>query len=178
MISLPISTSFGSIRPWAARDEDALCRYGSSRAIWLNMRDGFPHPFNPQAARDFLERAAAQAPTMFCALATPQEAIGGIGISPGSDVHRLTGELGYWLAEPYWGRGIMSEAVRAFCTYAFEQFHLVRIYAEPYAANPASARVLEKAGFQLEAILRSNVVKDGKILDQCLYARINDAFML
>lgn len=113
-----------------------------------------------------------QNPTTFFAIATQEEAIGGIGISLNQDVHRLTAEMGYWLGEPYWGKGLMTEAVAKFTEYAFECFHLVRIYAEPYASNPNSCRVLEKAGYVLEGRLRSSVIKDGQILDQFLYARI------
>jgi ribosomal-protein-alanine N-acetyltransferase len=80
--------------------------------------------------------------------------------------------MGYWLGEPFWGKGIMSEAVAKFADYGFEQFGLVRIYAEPYAHNAASCRVLEKAGFALEGRLRSNVIKDGQVIDQCMYAKV------
>lgn len=170
MIQLP--TSFGSIRPWNAGDAGALVKYGSNRKIWLNMRDGFPHPFTESSALGFLEAVGRQDPTTFFAIATPEEAIGGIGVSIGQDVHRFTAELGYWLAEPFWGKGIMSEAVARFSDFAMQQFGLVRIYAEPYAANPASGRVLEKAGFTLEGRLRCNVFKDGRVLDQWMYARV------
>jgi len=98
-------------------------------------------------------------------------AAGGIGIRLGQDVHRHTASLGYWLAEEFWGRGIMTEAVAAFIDFCFENFPLRRIYAEVFANNPASARVLEKAGFIFEGRLKNHVVKDGKLLDSLLYAK-------
>jgi RimJ/RimL family protein N-acetyltransferase len=113
-----------------------------------------------------------QNPPTVLAIATRQEAIGSIGLSPNQDVHRLTAEMGYWLGEPFWGKGIMSEAVAKFADYGFEQFGLLRIYAEPYAPNAASGRVLEKAGFVLEGRLRSSVIKDGQIIDQFMYAKV------
>ena len=160
------------IRPWRTCDAGALAKYANNRKVWLNLRDAFPHPYTAASASAFLEMVARQNPTTFFAIATPQEAIGGIGISINHDVHRLTAEMGYWLAEPYWGNGIMTETVARFTEYAFENFSLVRIYAEPYAENASSCRVLEKAGYTLEGRLRSSVIKDGQILDQLLYAQI------
>jgi ribosomal-protein-alanine N-acetyltransferase len=169
-----IELSFGSIRPWHEDDVESLARYANNRKIWLNVRDGFPHPYTEDNARAYIADVQQQQPMTVFAIATPTEAIGSIGIGLNQDVHRLTAELGYWLAEPYWGRGIVSEGVAAFCRYACEAFGLVRIYAEPYATNPASCRVLEKAGFTLEGRMRKNAVKDGQVLDQFLYAWISD----
>ncbi len=169
---LPITTSFGMIRPWQDLDAEALLKYANNYNVWINMRDGFTHPYTAERAKLFLEAACRQEPVTYCAIATPAEAIGGIGISLGQDVHRLTAELGYWLAEPFWGRGIMSEAVARFSNYAFESFSLVRLYAEPYAHNQNSCRVLEKAGFVLEGRLKSSVIKEGQILDQLMYAKV------
>jgi [ribosomal protein S5]-alanine N-acetyltransferase len=155
-------------------DAEALTRYANNRNVWMNMRDGFPNPYTLKDANSFLEIVSQQCPVTFCAIATQQEAIGGIGVTVNKDVHRLTAELGYWLAEPYWGKGIMTEAVIKFTEYAFDFWGLVRIYAEPYANNEGSARVLEKAGFILEGRLRCSVIKEGKINDQLLYAKIKN----
>ena len=107
------------------------------------------------------------------ALATAQEAIGSIGLSPGQDVHRYTAELGYWLAEPFWGRGIVSRAVTALTAHAFSQrTDLVRIQAAVFSWNAASARVLEKAGYQREGVLRQSVFKDGVLGDSYMYAKL------
>lgn len=114
---------------------------------------------------------AAQNPLTNYAIATDIEAVGCIGLHIGEDVHRKTAELGYWLGESFWGRGIMTSAVAAFTDWAFHQFDLQRIYAEPFANNAGSTRVLEKAGYICEGRLRANVFKDGAILDSLIYAR-------
>jgi RimJ/RimL family protein N-acetyltransferase len=146
-----IQTSFGAIRRWTNLDTVSLVKYANNRKIWLNLRDAFPHPYTEATAAAFLEMVGCQSPTTFFAIATQEEAIGGIGVSLNQDVHRLTAEMGYWLGEPYWGRGLMTEAVAKFTEYAFESFKLMRIYAEPYASNPSSCRVLEKAGSRWRA---------------------------
>jgi [ribosomal protein S5]-alanine N-acetyltransferase len=160
------------IRPWSAIDKKALIKYSNNRKVWINMRDAFPHPYTETSADNFLEIVRLQNPTTFFAIATNDEAIGGIGVSLNQDVHRLTAEVGYWLGEPYWGKGVMTEAVGRFSQYAFQSFHLMRIYAEPYANNLSSCRVLEKVGFAFEGRLRRSVIKNGQILDQFLYAQI------
>lgn len=175
MTGISIPTSFGSLRPWTADDKSSLVRYANNRNVWLNLTDGFPHPYTDSSADAFLAMVGRQDPVTFFAIATAEEAIGGIGVSIGSDIHRRTAEMGYWLAEPFWGRGIVSEAVATFAAYAFEHFDLVRIHADPFAGNRASCRVLEKAGFVAEGLMRANVIKDGALLDQWMYARIRTA---
>jgi ribosomal-protein-alanine N-acetyltransferase len=167
-----LRTSFGSIRRWRSSDVEALVRHANNPKIARNMSDGFPSPYGDGDARRFLAMVAAQSPTGFFAIATADEAIGGVGVAPGADIYRLTGEVGYWLAEPYWGRGIVAEALAAFTPFAFKRFGLVRLYARPFATNAASARVLEKAGYALEARLRANVVKNGAVLDQLVYVAL------
>ncbi|MBN1894855.1 GNAT family N-acetyltransferase [bacterium] len=167
-----VETSYGGIRHWSDADAPALAKHANNRKIWLNLRDGFPHPYTLENARAFLEMVGRQDPKTFFAIATQEEAIGAIGITPNMDVHRLTAEMGYWLAEPFWGKGIMTETVAKFTDFALEHFGLVRIYAEPYAYNAASCRVLEKAGFVLEGRLKNSVIKDGVITDQLLYAKV------
>jgi RimJ/RimL family protein N-acetyltransferase len=162
------------VRSWSAADAVALERYANNRNVSLNLRDGFPYPYTLQDAQAFLSRVTQETPEKTFAIATSAEAIGCIGLRLGSDIHRKTAELGYWLAEPFWNRGIMSEAVAGFTQHAFEVFDLERIFAEPFDHNRASARVLEKAGFICEARLRANVFKNGKVLDSFLYARLRD----
>jgi RimJ/RimL family protein N-acetyltransferase len=162
------------IRDWREEDAAGIARYANNRDISKNLRDGFPFPYGLTDAEEFLASVQKQDPRTFFALASDSEVIGGIGLGLGEDVHRYTAEMGFWLAEPYWGKGIMTEAVRKFRDYSFEHFDLQRIYAEPYETNPASARVLEKAGFELEGIMRANVNKEGKVLDQLMYARVRE----
>ncbi len=162
------------IRDLQESDAPSISRYANNRKIWMNLRDIFPHPYRITDARKFLTQVMQNEPRAAFAVATEEEAIGTIGLVLGTDVHRFTAELGYWLAEPFWNKGIMTRAVRKMLDYAFDRFPLYRIYAEPYTTNPASARVLEKAGFHREGILRSSVFKDGRVLDQWLYAKIRE----
>jgi len=162
------------IRPWCTDDAASLQRCANNRKIWANLRDIFPHPYTLENARFFLDLVAKEQPPTTFAIATDSEAIGCIGLRLGADVHRRTAEMGYWLAEPFWGRGITSEAVSAVTSRAFDQFDLVRIFAEPLAGNTASIRVLEKASFSYEGRLRSHVLKDGQILDALVYAKLRD----
>ena len=161
-----------TIRDWRLDDAESLTRYANNRNVWLTLRDRFPHPYTIEDAKNFLERTTTGKgeERVFC-IEVDGSAVGGIGMIPGEDVYRLTAEFGYWLAEEFWGKGIMSEAVPAFVNYCFEQFSLTRMFAAAYANNPASARVLEKSGFVLEGRLRKNVIKDGQILDSLLYAK-------
>lgn len=162
------------IRPWRDADADALARHANDREIWRNLRDAFPHPYGLDDARRFLAMVAAQDPTTFFAIEVDGEAAGGIGLSLHGDVERLSAELGYWLARPHWGRGIMSAAIRAFTRDRMDIHGLVRVYAVPFAHNLASARALEKAGFQCEGRMRRSVIKDGEIQDSLLYACVRE----
>lgn len=162
------------IRDWTDQDARSLARYANNHKIARWLRDRFPHPYLKSDAKAFLAAVAALNLRTTFAIATDEEAIGGIGLEFGADVHRFTAELGYWLGEPFWGGGIMTEAVRHFTAWAFENFEVHRLYASVFAGNQASARVLEKAGFQREGHLRASVFKDGQIMDQFVYARIKD----
>jgi RimJ/RimL family protein N-acetyltransferase len=160
-----------TIRPWCRGDAESLARHANNRKVWLALRDLFPHPYTVADAHEFLQEAITEEPTTKFCIEIDGAAAGGISIRLGQDVHRQTAALGYWLGEKFWGRGIMSEAVGAFTEVCFENFSLHRIHAEAYANNPASARVLEKAGFVFEGRLQNNVIKDGKLLDSVLYAK-------
>lgn len=159
------------VRGWRLDDAKSLARHANNRRVWLGLRDQFPHPYTIADANVFLQGVINKQPvTNFC-IEIEAAAAGGLGIRVGEDVHRQTANLGYWLGEEFWDRGIMTEVVSAVVNYYFEKFPLNRIDAEVYSNNPASARVLEKAGFVLEGRLRKNVVKEGEILDSLLYAR-------
>jgi [ribosomal protein S5]-alanine N-acetyltransferase len=152
-------------------DAELLAKHANNRKVWLGLRDIFPHPYTTDDGREFLqETTTAQPTTNFC-IEVGGAAVGGIGIHLGQNERRHTAGVGYWLGEDFWGRGIMTEAVAAFTEFCFENFGLRRISAEVFANNPASARVLEKAGFILEGRLKNNVIKNGELLDSLLYAR-------
>lgn len=160
------------IRDWRDDDATSLARYANNRKIWRNLRDAFPNPYTRDDAASFIARALQKELRTAFAISSKREAIGSIGLMPGQDVHRFTAELGYWLAEPFWGKGIMTEAVTALSRYALNELGFCRIYAEPYTTNLASARVLEKSGFVLEGILHASVFKDERTQDQFLFAKL------
>jgi len=108
--------------------------------------------------------------TFAFAVTADSKVVGSIGVFRQENIHRQTGELGYYIAEEYWGKGIMTEAVKQICAYVFDKSDMIRIYAEPFAYNAASCRVLEKAGFQYEGTLRNNAVKNGKVIDMRMYS--------
>ena len=163
------------VRSWTADDLGALVKYADNRKIWLNLRDRFPHPYTRRDGRDFISTARSQRPETMFAIAVDGEAAGGIGFVPHADVERVSAEIGYWLGEPFWGRGIATEALVAVTKYAIDTHHLTRVFAVPYAHNEASCRVLEKAGYVLEGRLRRSAIKDGRIVDQMQYAFTSEA---
>jgi ribosomal-protein-alanine N-acetyltransferase len=159
-----------AVRSWHATDARSLVTYANNRKIWLNLRDRFPHPYSKRDALAFLRSVHGRQPETVFAIAVGDEAVGSIEFVLHQDVERVSAEIGYWLGEPFWGRGIATEALTAVTRYAFEHHHLTRIFALPFATNRASCRVLEKAGYALEATLRRSAIKEGVIVDQCQYA--------
>ncbi len=159
------------LRPFVAEDAPSLARFANDVTVWRNLRDAFPHPYTLEHALGFIEHTLRQPPGCHLAIVVDAQAAGSIGLKLGADVERVSAELGYWLGAPFRGRGVMSEAIRAFTDDSFERFSLTRIFALPFAQNTASCRALEKAGFTLEATLRRSAIKEGRITDQRLYAR-------
>jgi RimJ/RimL family protein N-acetyltransferase len=172
MFAMQLTLVRCTVRSWRASDVDSLTRYADNRKIWLNLRDAFPHPYTAQHARDFIRSVRNRSPETTFAIAVDDEAVGSIGFVLHPDVERVSAEIGYWLAEPFWGRGIVTDALAAVTKYALDTHQLTRIYAVPFASNAASCRVLEKAGYVLEARLRRSAVKNGQITDQMQYAFI------
>jgi len=162
------------VRSWTWQDCDALVHHANNRNVWINLRDRFPHPYTRGDARRWLEIAIDLKPETNFAIAVGDQAVGAIGFSPQADVGYRSAEIGYWIGEQFWGRGIASDALKAVTDHAFASFDLNRLYAHVFEWNVASARVLEKAGYELEGRLRKSVTKDGKTVDQFLYARTID----
>ena len=158
------------VRSYKSTDATSLARHANNRKIWLNLRDAFPHPYTLKDARTFIRAALKDRPERMFAISVGGDAIGGIGFSLHRDVERVSAEIGYWLGEEFWGQGITTAALKAVTDYAIQTHGLTRLYAVPYEWNPASFRVLEKAGYSLEGRLRRSAIKDGKIIDQLLYA--------
>ncbi len=160
------------VRSWRKNDIDALVHHANNAKIAANLRDQFPHPYTRFAGAAYLaEVRSAEVETSF-AVEYAGEAIGGIGFKLGTDIARLSAEMGYWLGEPFWGRGLTTRAVLATSEWAFAHYKLTRIFAMAFSHNVGSMRVLEKAGFECEGRLRRSAVKNGVILDQLLYAKV------
>jgi ribosomal-protein-alanine N-acetyltransferase len=161
------------IRDWREEDAQELATQANDRRVWLGLRDAFPHPYGIDDAKAFIGMAMGMSPRTFLAIEVNGRVAGGIGYVLKTDVERISAEVGYWLGHEYWGRGIATTAVRLLTRHAFEQRpELRRLYATPFANNLGSARVLEKAGYVREAVLRQSVIKDGQVLDQVVYARL------
>ena len=162
------------VRSWEARDVDSIAAHANNREIWLNLRDRFPHPYTRADAQAFIRASRKSEPECNFAIAVDGKAVGGIGFHLQGDVERVSAEIGYWLGQPFWGRGIATEALVALTTHAIDTHGLTRVFALPFAFNAASCRVLEKAGYVLEARLRRSAIKDGRVVDQMQYAFIVD----
>ncbi len=167
-----IPTAHGLLRPWEWEDAPQLVALANNRRISQHMRDMFPFPYTQEDADRWLTVAGKFEPPRNFAIVVDNKAVGGIGLVLQEDVHRRTAEVGYWLGQPYWGRGITAGAVLALCEYAFATFDLCRLYAGVFDGNTASCRVLEKAGFTFEARLRAAITKDGRTRDELIYALI------
>ncbi len=166
------------LRPFTLADVDSLVRYANNWNIARNLKDLFPHPYLEQDARNFIEMATRETPIHIFAIDLEGEAIGAIGIHPQSDIYRKNAELGYWLAEPYWGKGIMSSVIKEAVNLAFSTYDIDRVYAIPFGSNIASQKVLEKNEFRLEGRLEGVLFKNGHLEDELIYAVRRDQLNL
>lgn len=165
------------LRPWSADDAVQLASIANNKNIADNLRDGFPFPYSIDDAENWLKQIIPEnSPPRFFAITVGGILVGSIGIVSKTDIYRKNFETGYFLSEEYWGRGIATRAIKAVTSYAFKEFDIVRVYAEPFADNAGSRRALEKAGFSLEATLKNNVIKNGIIKDSCIYSVLKEEF--
>jgi ribosomal-protein-alanine N-acetyltransferase len=159
------------VRPWNAADAQSLVAQANDRRVWLGLRDAFPHPYGIENAIRFISMAISKEPPTRFAIEVSGRLAGGIGYTERTDVERIGAEVGYWLGHEFWGRGIATTALRLLTDHVFRvRPELWRLYAVPFSSNPASARVLMKAGYRCEGTLRQSVIKDGAVLDQWMYA--------
>ena len=164
------------IRKWKLTDAKNIAVALSNKKIQDNLRDGLPYPYTEQDGIDFISSmlSANEDETFAFAITLDDKAIGSIAVFRQQNIHRQTAEMGYYIAEEYWGKGIMTDAVKQICEYVFKNSDILRIYAEPFAYNAGSCRVLEKAGFQYEGTLKNNAVKNGKVLDMKMYSLLRE----
>ena len=171
---MKIDCSSCLLRPLELADASSLARHANDRGVWENLRDRFPHPYSEAVATAYIEHLATRPVQTSFGIDVAGQAIGSISLMLGDDIARLSAEIGYWIGRDFWGRGIMVDAVRATTRYAFDVLGLRRVFAVPFVTSTRSNRVLEKAGYVKEGVMRQSAVKDGRILDQILYASYSD----
>ncbi len=155
---------------WGLEDVESLVCHANNRKIWLNLRDQFPHPYTQADAQNWVQTALTARPETHFAIDVGGMAVGGIGFRLQRDVERFSAEVGYWVGEEFWGRGICTAALKVATRYAIEAYGLNRIYALPFEGNSASMHVLEKAGYRRECQLRKSAYKNGQFSDQIVYS--------
>ena len=160
------------IRQWRWEDRISLPLHANNRNISINLRDTFPWPYTQEDADKFLLTSTVESMSRIAAIEINGEAVGGIGIEPLTDVNRYGGELGYWLAERYWGRGVATEAVSAYSDFIFQNTDLVRLEAHVFSWNTASVKVLEKSNYLFEGIHKKACYKAEKWCDIHIYAKV------
>ena len=162
------------IRKWRISDRERLAEMLNNPKVLDNLRDGLPYPYTPADGEEYIASmlAADDTRTFAFAITVDGVVIGSVGVFRQENIHFRTAELGYYIGEPYWGKGYTTSAVEQVCRYVFDHSDILRIFAEPFARNTASCRVLEKAGVQFEGTLRGNAVKNGEVLDMKLYALV------
>lgn len=167
----PIAGDGFLLRPWRPDDAGDLVRHANDEQVSRSLSDRFPFPYTEADAQAFLG-APPKLPALVMAIEVDGSAVGGIGLNPGEDLQRIGAQLGYWLGRPFWGRGLMSRIVPQWCRHAFSRFGYERLQASVLSNNPASARVLEKSGFEREGTLRRAAIKRNEVLDFWMYAML------
>ena len=158
-------------REWQISDIQSLAENANNINVWNNLRDYFPSPYSEEDGKQFIEMVLNQPKSLNFAIDVDGKAVGGIGIVLHQDVERIGAEFGYFIGEKYWNKGIMTQIVKDFVKYVFENFpELQKIYATPFDFNIASQKVLQKAGFECEAILKKAAIKNGQIIDLHYYS--------
>jgi len=165
------------LRPWSIRDAARLALIADNKNIADNLRDGFPNPYSLGNAREWLKMILPENfPPRYFAIIVNNQLVGSIGLVSKTDIYRRNFEIGYFLSEEYWDRGIITASIKMATSYAFKEFDIVRVYAEPFSDNTGSRKALERAGYICEAILRRNVIKNGIFKDSCIYSVLKEDF--
>ena len=171
---MELATPLCTVRSYRVGDAASLAHHGNNRRVWENLRDRFPHPFTEAHGAEYIARVVGSGEQTSFAIDVGGSAIGGISLHRGSDIERASAEIGYWIGEEFWNRGIATRAIQLVTDYAFDDLDLLRVFAVPFTSNIGSCRALEKAGYLREGHLRQSAVKDGRVIDQYLYARIRE----
>lgn len=167
----PIRKNNYRLRPWETDDFLSLAEHFNNIHIWNQIRD-LPFPYGPEDAKAFIAFAQSRTDGWDFALEIDGRAVGNISFASQPNVERFNAEVGYWIAEPFWNRGIVSDALHTAAEWIFSHTPVIRLYAHVYELNPASRRVLEKAGFRSFGKMEKAVFKNGQFLDVYAYERL------
>lgn len=159
------------LRPWSLNDAPSLSLHANNIKIANYLRNEFPYPYTLKDAIIWLQ-STQNNPNFLLAICVDDEAVGGIGIMHKTDIYRKSAEIGYWLSEIHWNKGIMTDAIKTLSDYSFSNLGLIRIYAGVSENNKASAQVLLKAGFELEAVHKQAIIKNNVVMDEHIYAKL------
>jgi [ribosomal protein S5]-alanine N-acetyltransferase len=160
------------LRPWKKEDAKQLAHITNNKNIWNNLRDSIPFPYTLKNAQEWIAHCSTQNPVVNFAVVYNSVIAGNIGCVPKTDVYRNTIEIGYFIDEAHWGKGIATEAVRILTDYIQKHFKVVRIYAEVFAHNKASMKVLRSNGFFLESIRRKAAIKNNQVIDDYVWVKL------
>lgn len=160
------------LRPWKKEDISPLTLIANNRHIWNNVRDSLPHAYKLKDAEAWISHCRRQKPQLNFAIIYNERLAGSIGCTPQTDIHRKSMEIGYFVGEPFWNKGIAGRAVRILLNYIEKEFDVVRVFAEVFEFNKASMRVLHKNGFYLENIRRKAVIKNNRIMDDYVWVKL------
>lgn len=169
---MELTGGYINLRPFKYADREQLAKLANNKKIWLNLRDALPHPYTLEDAEKFIRNVDQQEPQQTFAIEYKLNLAGAIGLVLQQDVYRFSAELGYWIGEPYWGKGIATKATQLICEYAFNELQRVKLFACVFGGNEASKKVLEKCGFQLEGICKKAIFKNRKYLDEYRYGKV------
>jgi RimJ/RimL family protein N-acetyltransferase len=165
------------LRPWGLEDAAKLALIADNKKIADNLRDGLPNPYSIKDAYDWLNLILPENnPPRFFAITIDKQVVGSIGIVTKTDIYRKNLEIGFFISEEWWGKGIATRAIKCATAYAFRDFDIIRVYGEVFSDNYGSRKTLEKAGFNLEAILKKNIIKNGIIKDSCIYSVLKEDY--
>lgn len=159
-------------RPFTHADCESIARHANNINVWNNVRDYFPHPYTLADAGEFIAYCLSRSPQTDYAIDVDGQAVGVIGIVPRTDVQRISAEVGYWLGEDLWGKGIATKVLRDFTEYIFSTTGYVHLFATVFGTNHASMRVLEKAGFSFVGVMHKAAVKNGRMIDLHIYEKL------
>lgn len=173
--TLPLGIDKWTLRAWRDGDAPALAEHADNPKVWRNMSDRFPHPYTLAIAEHWVQRGHIDFGGDNWAIAFDDQAVGGCGIVPGEGQFRCNAEIGYWLAEAFWGRGVVTQVARVLADRAFADPEIARVFAPIHAHNATSMRVAEKAGFVRESVQPQSAIKAGRVIDRVVYARYRKA---